>query len=206
MSNLRQTESTSSRYLFYVGWLALAVGVGVSLLQALLPLLQLAVPLVVGGWFWQRHRHQRRDQQQVLDSLFYDLLQTHQGRVTVLDFALTARIPAIAAQRYLDQQAREFAAQFEVSDQGDVIYLFPTLYRTREMKEPHRDNQSLTGASSRLTQVELARRLVVSPQTLSRKKMSPDFTTWTRQKDPLGQGWAYSALEKRFYPVDLGEL
>src|SRR4028118_2084942 len=37
--------------------------------------------------------------------------------------------------------------------------------------------------------VELAKRLGVASSTVSHRKPKPDFTEWTRSKDPAGHGW-----------------
>ncbi|PZV06388.1 MAG: hypothetical protein DCF22_23975 [Leptolyngbya sp.] len=56
---------------------------------------------------------------------FFQVLRLSQGRMTVLDFAAAARLEPLLARRHLDSWAREFDANFDVSDEGDVYYVFP---------------------------------------------------------------------------------
>ncbi len=68
----------------------------------------------------------------VLLSCFAKLLKVRiNGQITLLDFAMTAEITAIAARHYLDSRAQEFAARFEVTEQGDVVYVFSSLQWSR---------------------------------------------------------------------------
>lgn len=201
-------ESSSSRYLVYVIGLLLAVGVTFTLLRMLLPLLRVMLPIAAGWWLWRRWQRTHQLQQASLDAVFYQLLQEHRGQITVLDFAMTARLSAATAKEYLDARAKDFSAQFEVTERGDVYYLFPTL------KSPQFQS---TGCSVLLyqqgvtvpttivlepmTQAQLARRLNVSAGVISRKKLSSDLLTWSKVRDPDGVGWAYQAETRRFLPT-----
>lgn len=49
-----------------------------------------------------------------------------------------------------------------------------------------------------LTAVALATRLNVSATTISRRKSKPDFSKWTRNKDPEGIAWRYSKKSRLF--------
>jgi hypothetical protein len=57
---------------------------------------------------------------------FFHLLQRNQGRVSLLDFAAQTRLEPTIARRHLDGWAREFLADFEVTEQGDIYYVFST--------------------------------------------------------------------------------
>ena len=86
----------------------------------LLPWLLVGAVALVGLGLWQRHRQYQR----VLYGIFYDHLRYHQGRLSVLEFAMAAQIPGPQARRFLDARAQDFFAQFEPTDHGDVIYTF----------------------------------------------------------------------------------
>ncbi|HEY9606299.1 MAG TPA: heavy metal translocating P-type ATPase [Allocoleopsis sp.] len=49
-----------------------------------------------------------------------------------------------------------------------------------------------------LTATALANRLKVSATTINRRKAKPDFSEWTRDRDPEGITWAYSHKSKLF--------
>lgn len=55
---------------------------------------------------------------------FFQLLQANQGRLSLLDFAAATRLEPAIARRHLDLWAREFSANFEVSADGDIDYIF----------------------------------------------------------------------------------
>ena len=59
-----------------------------------------------------------------LQSIFYLLLKKHSGELTPLLFAMETRLSAGEARTYLDQKAKEFEANFEVDDRGDITYRF----------------------------------------------------------------------------------
>lgn len=52
-----------------------------------------------------------------------------------------------------------------------------------------------------LTGLQLAARLNVHSSVISRKKKKSSFKAWTSQLDPLGFGWKYVAVTRRFHPV-----
>lgn len=53
-----------------------------------------------------------------------------------------------------------------------------------------------------LIQAELARRLQVHSSTVGKRKLDPDFSDWTRQRDPENIPWQYWDETKLFYPVE----
>ncbi len=62
--------------------------------------------------------------QQGIRGQFFHLMKRHQGRVSLLAFAAETRLEPMIARRHLDSWAREFMADFEVMDNGDIYYLF----------------------------------------------------------------------------------
>lgn len=135
LGNMNQAWSKISRVfgglLLVVGGtvsLGLLLAIGLShaagvLLAVLLTLLVFfgLVPLAIGGLFLYASARAR---QRAIRDRFFELLRLQQGRLSLLDFAHVTRLEPAIARRYLDGWAREFSAQFEVNDHGEVYYLF----------------------------------------------------------------------------------
>jgi hypothetical protein len=64
-------------------------------------------------------------EQERLRSVLYQLIADKQGEFTLVQFAIAADLPPKAAQDFLNQQATAFNANFNVSEQGSVVYQFP---------------------------------------------------------------------------------
>lgn len=79
------------------------------------------LPLAIGGLClytsFRAEHHAIRDR-------FFVLLQSNQGRLSLLDFAAATRLEPAIARRHLDLWAKEFTAEFEVTDDGDIDYVF----------------------------------------------------------------------------------
>lgn len=105
-----------------------AISIGFGLLTLGLSWhLFLAITLTSGvGLVVRRFQLQQKQQQELLNSLFYKLIEENQGHITTLDLAMKAKLPANVVQEFLDQQARDFSAHYEITDQGGIIYYFPT--------------------------------------------------------------------------------
>lgn len=86
----------------------------------------LAVPMVAGGtWMlWGLRQKNRQQLTENLNSTFYQMLKAGDGRITVLALAMEAQISGVEAKQYLDQKAKEFNANFQNSDTGDISYHF----------------------------------------------------------------------------------
>jgi hypothetical protein len=88
--------------------------------------------LILGGWlslglYRQSRQEQKAINQQMndrLQSIFYQMLQDNKGRMTLVGFAIKSELPAIAARQYLDEKAKEFNANFKVSEDGAISYHF----------------------------------------------------------------------------------
>ena len=89
--------------------------------------LLLGVPAIAGGgWLlWDVRRHQRQQADRRLRQIFFHLVQTRQGQVTPLQFAMAAQLEGDAANAYLRDRSLEFNATFEVDEVGNIIYCFP---------------------------------------------------------------------------------
>ncbi|MDZ7960384.1 MAG: hypothetical protein RMY34_21295 [Aulosira sp. DedQUE10] len=88
--------------------------------------------LILGGWlslglYSQSRQEKKAINQQMSDrlqSIFYQMLQDNKGRMTLVGFAIKSELPAIAARQYLDEKAKEFNANFKVSEDGAISYHF----------------------------------------------------------------------------------
>jgi hypothetical protein len=53
-----------------------------------------------------------------------------------------------------------------------------------------------------IIQSELAKRLDVHSSTIYKRRGEPDFTEWTRNRDPEGLAWGYAEVDKEYYRID----
>jgi hypothetical protein len=177
--------------------------------------------------YWHQQQQQislnSKEQQDRLTSTLYKLIQQHQGRVSILDFAMTAKISSTEAKNFLDEKAKEFFADFEPTDLGEVLYVFNTLKNNNQaemlnqakiVEDPITEEpepisfeelvileESLLNKSISLNQADLASRLNLSSSSVGRKKFSPDFAQWSQARDPEGWAWYYDTDRKRFHPI-----
>ncbi|PSR14759.1 hypothetical protein C8255_23755 [filamentous cyanobacterium CCP3] len=168
---------------------------GAALVTVLL--IQLLLPwLVVGGlgggavWFWRR----RQARERALHRVFYAQIAAHQGRLSVLDFAIAAQITGREARQFLDQRAEEFWGDFEPTPTGDVLYTFHS---------PNTANPAAVGEASlalSLTATDLAQRLGCTVAEVISHHTQPQFGLWSRDRDPDGCGWRYDAERDRYWP------
>jgi hypothetical protein len=52
-----------------------------------------------------------------------------------------------------------------------------------------------------IIQSELAKRLDVHSSTIYKRRGEPDFTDWTRNRDPEGVAWGYAEASKEYYQI-----
>lgn len=221
---MAESPSNTSKNFSPALTLILPLAIILLFLQKILPLL-IAIATASGGWHLLRRTQRKiRQHQGNLDDIFYRLLQQHQGRMTVLDLAMHTKLPPQQVQQYLDQRAAEFSAQFEVTEQGGMVYCFETvqslsslgrLTESQTVSPPKTSNNPvslfpLAAPSSaevipsfpqELKQSELAQRLNVHPSTIRNWKHKPEFQQWSQQKDPDAIAWYYCFEKKRFYPM-----
>ncbi|MGA7936378.1 MAG: hypothetical protein WCA35_22680 [Kovacikia sp.] len=81
------------------------------------------VPTLLGGWILYGSL---QAQQRAIREQFFQLLAARQGRLSVLDFATATRLKPAIARRHMDEWAKEFDAEFEVNERGDIYYIFAT--------------------------------------------------------------------------------
>ncbi|MEL7036801.1 MAG: hypothetical protein AAFO04_14435 [Cyanobacteria bacterium J06592_8] len=223
----------------------IAIALGLLVMKDVIPLLLFLVG-GVGSWrLWKRYQKKQLDKQTHLNEVFYHLVKENEGWITPLDLAMNAQVSAEDVQGFLDQKATEFSAQFEVTDQGGILYYFSTAQAWLEssvndqMELLETQAENLTSTASQFTedlntdsqisqtnpnnsksvslfpipskipadipqnlnQLELAKRLKVHPNTVSRWKTKPQFQEWSFQKDPDQIAWQYSLKTRRFSPV-----
>ncbi len=169
--------------------MASAALVTVLLIQLLLPWLVVGGLLAGAGWFWRRQTARDR----ALHQIFYAQVAAHQGRISVLDFAIAAQLTGSEARRFLDQRAQDFWGDFEPTSTGDVLYTF---------RSP---STLATGAATlqvlSLTATDLAQRLGCTEADLTQPAAAVNLLTWSRDRDPDGCGWRYDAGGDRYWPV-----
>lgn len=88
--------------------------------------------LILGSWMgwglYQQSKDEKKALQQQLSdrlqSTFYQMIQDNDGRITVLGFAMQSQLPASVAKKFLNEKAKEFNANFKVTEEGSVSYHF----------------------------------------------------------------------------------
>ncbi|MEO1375079.1 MAG: hypothetical protein AAFW70_12315 [Cyanobacteria bacterium J06635_10] len=88
--------------------------------------------LALGGWLALGMRRQGKHEKNAiakqmdlhLQSMFYRMIAENEGRITVLGFAMRSQLSAATAREFLDDQAKQFNANFKVSEDGAVSYHF----------------------------------------------------------------------------------
>jgi hypothetical protein len=70
-------------------------------------------------------------------------------------------------------------------------------------EEPTQNNRELTAKllNRALTHTEMVKRLGVKPSTLSDAKKKPNFSEWSKSKDPEATAWQWVAESKYFLPL-----
>ena len=89
-------------------------------------------PTATAGWLlwglWEQNRVERVQQAQArvdrLTATFFQLLKENNGIVTPLQFAMKAQLPGSEAKEYLEIRAKEFDAELDVNDRGNILYRF----------------------------------------------------------------------------------
>jgi hypothetical protein len=83
------------------------------------------LPIGLGSWALLDAK-QRRQKFQAghLDDLFYQLLLQNSGTITPLGLAMQSGLSGSEAKLFLDDRAVQFNANYDVTEQGDVMYVF----------------------------------------------------------------------------------
>ncbi len=93
---------------------------GLGVLLTLLVFFGLA-PFAIGGLMLYASSKAHR---QAVRERFFRLVQLNRGRVSVREFAAAAKLEPAIARQHLDVWAKEFHADFDVSDGGEIYYVF----------------------------------------------------------------------------------
>lgn len=91
--------------------------------------LVLGLPLTIsGGWLiWNLSQQHQQQKENYLHSKFFHLIEKGHGSITVLNFAMEAKISSEESRQYLEEYSKKFNADFEVTDKGNVVYKFDVL-------------------------------------------------------------------------------
>ncbi|MGD1716530.1 hypothetical protein [Dapis sp. BLCC M172] len=106
----------------------IVISIGLGLLMLSLSWRLFAIIVIASGltWTFRRYREQQKHQQDGLNALFYKLIQENQGHITALDLAINSQLSGKVVQEFLDERAKEFGAELEITEQGGLLYYFPT--------------------------------------------------------------------------------
>ncbi|NEP89741.1 MAG: hypothetical protein F6K18_24530 [Okeania sp. SIO2C2] len=77
-------------------------------------------------WFVKRYQEKQKQQKDYLNNIFYQLIQENNGYITALDLAINSQLSGKIVQEFLDEQAKEFGAELEITQEGGLLYYFPT--------------------------------------------------------------------------------
>jgi hypothetical protein len=87
------------------------------------------IPLAaLGGWLiWDLPRQRKLSQQDralELEAIFLKQLQENEGDITIISFALAAKLSIDDAKQYLEQKSIQLNATFEINETGGTSYHF----------------------------------------------------------------------------------
>ncbi|MGI0494353.1 hypothetical protein ACN4EG_21425 [Alkalinema pantanalense CENA528] len=93
------------------------------LLLVFLPLLILfgLLPVALGGVMLFASDRAKKE---AIRDTFFQLLKAKKGRITLVEFARAAELEPVIARQYLDRWARECNADFDVTEAGEIQYVF----------------------------------------------------------------------------------
>jgi MFS family permease len=93
------------------------------ILLVFLPILAIfgLVPIALGSVFL---RASEKAKQEAIRDRFFRVLQINQGRISLVEFSRAAELEPVQARQMLDRWARECDATFDVTEDGDIYYVF----------------------------------------------------------------------------------
>lgn len=82
--------------------------------------------MTLGGavFFYYLIYMEKKRKKDILNSMFFSMLKEKKGKITLIDFAISANIEAGIARDFLEKKAIEFSAQPEITEDGEVVYIF----------------------------------------------------------------------------------
>jgi membrane protease YdiL (CAAX protease family) len=94
--------------------------------DAVTALVVLGLPLTAAGaWmFWRGHQQYQQQARAQLRTTFFKSLQAHNGRISLIQFAMESGLEGKEAKTYLDERAKEFNATYDVTEKGNISYYF----------------------------------------------------------------------------------
>ncbi|WP_242021895.1 50S ribosomal protein L7/L12 [Microcoleus sp. FACHB-831] len=97
-----------------------------KIISQVLTCLVYSLPLMgAGSWLaWESYKDHKQEIRDRVQSTFYRLIKEGDGNITVLNFAMEAKLTAEQAKQYLDEKAKEFDGSFNVSEEGGISYYF----------------------------------------------------------------------------------
>ncbi|MEM6502366.1 MAG: hypothetical protein AAF685_11065 [Cyanobacteria bacterium P01_C01_bin.89] len=96
--------------------------------------MMLGLPPLVWGFFIYRGLSKEQKKARIntetttinqVQETFFRLLESNNGELTLMRFAMETRLPAEEAREFLDEAAGQFNASFRVGDRGEIYYQFP---------------------------------------------------------------------------------
>lgn len=94
---------------------------GILALLSMLGIFFGLAPALLGSWLLYTGFKAER---QAIREQFFHLLRANKGRLSLLDFASATRLEPAIARLHLDGWAKEFSADFEVDEMGEIYYVF----------------------------------------------------------------------------------
>lgn len=79
------------------------------------------IPVALG---WVMLRGSQKLKREAIRDRFLQLVQAKKGRLTAVEFSRVAELELTVARSYLDRWARECHADFDVTESGEIQYLF----------------------------------------------------------------------------------
>ncbi|MGB7442947.1 MAG: hypothetical protein WA919_17930 [Coleofasciculaceae cyanobacterium] len=96
----------------------------------IMPLIDLLLVIFLGAVAGALLHSRLLPQQQQLDDAFYQLLESEDSCISLIQLSAAARVDPQLARQYLERQMKLFNAIPEVDADGDTFYRFPKLHRT----------------------------------------------------------------------------
>jgi hypothetical protein len=96
-----------------------------KLSQAMAALL-FGVPITLtGGWMSRKVAQEIEEEKlELLTKTFYKIIKKNDGYITVFQFAMETRLSGKHAEKYLEEKLHEFNANLDVTQTGEIVYLF----------------------------------------------------------------------------------
>ncbi len=70
---------------------------------------------------------QKRQHQSKLMASFFELIRQEKGKISPLLFAMKTGMNGQDARKFLDERSNEFNGRYDVTENGDVFYVFESL-------------------------------------------------------------------------------